>query len=186
MRILNFQRWKLPPSNFSMTFKDSIWKDDILFFTNVKTNTLSFSIQRKCKWENFKLKNLLMFEDLTWNLSHSIAICHKTKPLQETLKDKNLKFDSKLVTLAKNSLWHTWNLKLLITWKTSLAHTSNLNIETLNNLKNSLRHTFSNFNVETLNNLKNSLRHTFSNFNVETLNNLKNSLSHPLNLKLET
>jgi hypothetical protein len=36
---LNFQRWKLSPSNFSMTFKDSIWKEDILN-TNVTTNTL--------------------------------------------------------------------------------------------------------------------------------------------------
>ncbi len=40
MRILNFQRWKLPPSNFSMTFKDSIWKEDILT-TKATTNTLS-------------------------------------------------------------------------------------------------------------------------------------------------
>jgi hypothetical protein len=39
MHILNFQRWKLPPSNFSMTFKDSIWKEDILH-TNVITNNL--------------------------------------------------------------------------------------------------------------------------------------------------
>ena len=56
---------QLQPSNFSMTFKDSIWKDDILLNTNAKTNTLCFFIQMKCKWENFKLKNLLMFEDLT-------------------------------------------------------------------------------------------------------------------------
>jgi len=38
--ILNFQRWKLAPSNFSMTFKDSIWKEDILN-TKTTTNTLS-------------------------------------------------------------------------------------------------------------------------------------------------
>jgi hypothetical protein len=62
--------------------------------------------------------------------------------------------------LAKNFLWHTWNLKLWTTWKTFLAHTSNLNVETLNNSKNFFPHTFSNFNVETLNNLKNSLPHT--------------------------
>jgi hypothetical protein len=144
MHILNFQRWKLPPSNFSMTFKDSIWKDDILLNINAKTNTLCFSIQMKCKWGNFKLKNLLMFEVFTWNLSHSIATCHKTKTLQETLKHlkkiscTNLKFDLKLVTFAKNSLWHIWNLKLSRTWKTSLAHTSNVNVETLNNSKNFL------------------------------------------------
>jgi hypothetical protein len=36
----------------------------------------------------------------------------------------------------------------------------------------------SNFNVETFKNSKNSLPHTFSNFNVENLKNLKNSLSH--------
>jgi len=48
-----------------MTFKDSIWNDDILLNTNAKTNTLCFCIQMKCKWENLKLKSLLMFEDLT-------------------------------------------------------------------------------------------------------------------------
>jgi hypothetical protein len=31
----------------------------------------------------FQVENLLMFEDLTSNLSHLITICHKTKPLQE-------------------------------------------------------------------------------------------------------
>ncbi len=85
----------------------------------------------------------------------------------EKLSCTNLKFDLKLVTLANNFLWHTWNLKLSTTWKTSLTHTSN-------------------FNIESFNNLKNSLPHTFANFNVESLNNLKNSLSHTLNLKLET
>jgi len=58
-----------------------------------------------------------------------------------------------------------------------------LKFEAFNNLKN-LAHT-SNFNVETLNNSKNSLPHTFSNLNIETLNNLKNSLPHILNLKLK-
>jgi len=32
------------------------------------------------------MKNLLMFEYLTSNLFHSIAICHQAKPLQKTLK----------------------------------------------------------------------------------------------------
>ncbi len=59
----------------------------------------------------------------------------------EKLSCTNLKFDLKLITLAKNSLWHT-KLKLSRTWKTSLAHTSNLNVETFNNSKNSLPHTF--------------------------------------------
>ncbi len=141
MRIINFQRWKLPPSNLSMIFKDSIWKDDILLNTNAKINIVCFSIQMKCKWEISKLKNLLMFEDLIWNLSHSIAICHKIKPFTgnpqtlEKLSCTNLKFDLKLVILAKNSLRHTWNSKLSTTWKTSLVHTfSNFNVETFNNL----------------------------------------------------
>ncbi len=85
-----------------------------------------------------------------------------TRNLQtlEKLSYTNLKFDLKLVTLAKNSLWHIWNLKLSITWETCLAHTSNFNVETLNNLKNFLSHIFSNFNIETFNNLKNSCSHT--------------------------
>jgi hypothetical protein len=36
----------------------------------------------------------------------------------------------------------TWNLKLLITWKTFLAYTSILKVITLNNSKNSLPHFF--------------------------------------------
>ncbi len=180
MRILSSQSWKLPPSNFSITFKDSIWKDDILLNINAKTNTLYYSIQMKCKWENYKLKNLLMFEDFTWNSPTQLLYVSKQnlykKPL--TLEKKictNLKFDLKLVKLVKNSLWHTWNLKLSTAGKTSFAHISNFNIETFNNFKNSLPHTFSNFNVETFNNSKNYLPHTFSNFNVETFNNSKNS-----------
>jgi hypothetical protein len=81
------------------------------------------------------MKNLLMFEDLTWNLSHSIVICHETKPLQETLKH------------LKNPFLHksqTWMLK------------------PFNNSKNSLPRTFLNFNFETFNNLKNSLSHTLN------------------------
>jgi hypothetical protein len=58
----------------------------------------------------------------------------------ENLSCTNLKFDLKLLTLANNSLWHTWNLKLSTTWKTSLTHTSNFNIESFNNLKNSSTH----------------------------------------------
>jgi hypothetical protein len=155
MCILNLQRWKLPPSNFSMTFKDSIWKDDILLNTSAKTNTLCFYIQMNCKWENFKLKNLLMFEDLTWNLSHWIVICHKTKPSQETVKHlKNF--------LAQFEIWlETCNIgkKLFLT---------HLKLEAFNNLKNLscthlklqcwnpsttwrifFPHIFSNYNVET-------------------------------------
>jgi hypothetical protein len=59
---------------------------------------------------------------------------------------------------------------------------------TFKNLKTSFPKTFtrnlknfsytSNFNVETFNNSKNSILHIFSNFNVENLKNLKNSLSH--------
>jgi hypothetical protein len=69
-----------------------------------------------------------------------------------------LKFGLKLVGLAKNSLWHTWNLNLSTTWK-NFSYTSNFNVETFNNSKNSLPHTFSNFNIENLKNLKNSVSH---------------------------
>ncbi len=107
-----------------------------------------------------------------------------TRNLQtlEKLSYTNLKFDLKLVTLAKNSLWHIWNLKLSIIWETCFAHTSNFNVETLNNLKNSLSHTFSNFNIETFNNLKNSCSHTLHLKNtlahLKTYNTLKKSLPH--------
>jgi hypothetical protein len=63
----------------------------------------------------------------------------------------------------------------------SLTH---LKLEAFNNFKTSLPHT-SKLNVETLNNSKNFLAHTFSNFNIETFNKLKNFLPHTFNLKLE-
>jgi hypothetical protein len=143
MHIFNFQKWKLPPSNFSMTFKDSIWKDDILLNTNVKTNILCLFYSNELQVINFKLKNLLTFEELSSNLSHSITIYHKTKPLQEnpqTFEKKNctnLKFHLKFVKMAKNFLWNIWNFKLSTSWK-PLFHTpqsSTLKFSTTWNLK---------------------------------------------------
>jgi hypothetical protein len=80
MCILNFQRWKLPPSNLSTTFKDSIWKNDTMFNTNAKTNILCLSTRMKLQVGELQYENLLMFENLISNLSHSIVICQKTKP----------------------------------------------------------------------------------------------------------
>jgi hypothetical protein len=108
-----------------------------------------------------------------------------TRNLQtlEKLSCTNLKFGLKLVGLAKNSFWHTWNLNLSTTWK-NFSYTSNFNVETFNNSKNSLPHTFSNFNIETsktwrtlfhtfeLKALKNTLPH------LRTYNTLKKSLPH--------
>jgi len=34
----------------------------------------------KLQTKKIQFENLLMFKDLTSNISHSIAICHKTKP----------------------------------------------------------------------------------------------------------
>jgi hypothetical protein len=56
---------KVATIKLSMIFKDSIWKDDILLNTSAKINTLCLFIQMNYKWKNFKLKNLLMFEDHT-------------------------------------------------------------------------------------------------------------------------
>jgi hypothetical protein len=52
----------------------------------------------------------------------------------EKLSCKNLKFDLKLVTLAKNNLWHTWNLKLK-DLKNTFPH-----LRTYNTLKKSFPH----------------------------------------------
>jgi hypothetical protein len=57
------------------------------------------------KFQDEKLANV---ENFTWNLSHSIVICHKTKPLQETLKHLE---------------------------KKKIAQISNLNVEILQQLK---------------------------------------------------
>jgi hypothetical protein len=113
-------------------------ESDILLNTNAKTNTLCLSIQMNCKWENFNLKNLLMFEDLTSNLSHSITIVTKQNLYKKTFKHLKT-FLHKLETSFETSN----NGK-----KISLTH---LKLEDFNKLKNSLPHT-SNFNVETLNN----------------------------------
>ncbi len=76
-----------------------------------------------CKWENFKLKNLLMFEDLTWNLSHSIAI----------VKKQNL-------YKKPSNIWKTFLHKFEIWFETCnigkkffLTH---LKLKAFNNLKN--------------------------------------------------
>ncbi len=100
MRILNFQRWKLPPSNFSMTFKDSIWKEDILN-TNATTNILkleSWSFQQLKElssksfhfetwyfqkqvfhsWKNYNtLKKSLPHLPLTWKDYYSLCNLYK-------------------------------------------------------------------------------------------------------------
>ncbi len=96
-------------------------------------------------------------------------------------------------TLNKKTLEHlkyflaqtwnfTWNLQkcqiFILNLKTSFPHTSNFNVETFNNSKNSFAHTFSNFTVKSFNISKNFLTHIFSNFKVETFNNLKNSFAH--------
>ncbi len=74
MRILNFQRWKLPPSNFSMTFKDSIWKEDILN-TNATTNTLKLE-----SWSFQQLKELSSkdFHFETWYFQKQVFHTWKT------------------------------------------------------------------------------------------------------------
>ncbi len=164
--ILNFQRWKLPPSNFSMTFKDSIWKNDILLNTNAKT-FLCLSIQMNWKWEKFKLKNLLTFEDFTSNFSHSMAICHKTKCLQENpqtfekISCTSLKFHLKLATMAKNSLPHTWNLKLSTTWK-PLFHTFQISMLKLSTTWRIFFHTLSQTSTLKLSATWRTLFHTLS------------------------
>jgi hypothetical protein len=86
----------------------------------------------------------------------------------------NVKFDLKVVTLTKNFLWHTWNLKLSTTWKTSFAHFFKLQRCNLQQLEKSLPHIFSNFNVESFNNLENTLPH------LRTYNTLKKFLPHLL------
>jgi hypothetical protein len=140
------------------------------------------------KFQNGKLGNVwrphLKSLPLNCYMSQNKTFTRNPQRL-EKLSCTNLKFDLKLVTLANNSFWHTWNLKLWTTWKISLAHTSNLNVETLNNSKNSFSHTFSNFNVETFNNLNNSFSHfkilkhlenlSFTHFE---LKNLKNTFPH--------
>ncbi len=178
---------------FSMTLKDSIWKedilntnattntriwnDDILSNANAKTNTLWFCTQMKCKWENLKLKKLLMFEDLTWNLSPQNKTFTRNPQTLEKLSCTNLKFGLKLVGLAKNSLWHTWNLNLSTTWRIlfhSLSQTSTLKTS---KTWRTLFHTFElkTWNLKTL---KNTLPH------LRTYNTLKKSLPHlPLTWK---
>jgi hypothetical protein len=164
MCILNFQRWKLPPSNFSMTLKDSIWNDDILLNTNFKTNTLCFLYSNEVQVGEFEVEKLVNvwrphLKSLPFNgyMSQNKTFTRNPQTF-EKLSCTNLKFGLKLIGLAKNSLWHTWNLNLSTTWK-NFSYTSNFNVETFNNSKNSPPHTFSNFNVENLKNLKNFLSH---------------------------
>jgi len=94
---------------------------------------------------------------------------------------------NKTFTIKPSNTWKTFLHKFEISFETcnngkhfSLTH---LKLEDFNNLKAFLPHT-SNFNIKTFNNSKNSFPHTFSNFNVETFNKSKNSLPHTWNLKI--
>jgi hypothetical protein len=127
MRILNFQRWKLPPSNFSMTFKDSIWKEDNLN-TNATTNTLLkrlkvveeiFDTSHKVEKETSNTcnneKNSLWH---TWNSILSTSprpLLHKPQTFNESkdsLPHFFLNFKVEIINNSKNCLWNTLTLKL--------------------------------------------------------------------------
>jgi hypothetical protein len=49
---------KLPPSNFSMIFKDSIWHDDIFLNTNAKTNILCIFYLNELSMKKLQAKKL--------------------------------------------------------------------------------------------------------------------------------
>jgi hypothetical protein len=160
MRILNFQRRKLPPLNFSMTFKDSIWKDDILLNTNVKTNTLYISIQMNYKWENFKFKK----NSNVW------------KPHFKSLPLNHYMWQNKTFTKKSSNTWKTLLHKLEILVETCnngkylcLAH---LKLEAFNNLKTSFS---TNLKLQRWNfeQFEKTPFHTFSNLNIQTFNKLK-------------
>ncbi len=65
---------------FSWLSKTPFGKKIFCFNINSKINTLCLFIQMKLQVGKLQFENLLMLEDLVWNLSRSIAICHKTKP----------------------------------------------------------------------------------------------------------
>ncbi len=67
-RILNFQRWKLPPSNFSMTFKHSIWNEDILN-TKATINTLKLESWSFQQFEELSSKH---FHLETWYFQEQV------------------------------------------------------------------------------------------------------------------
>jgi hypothetical protein len=97
-----------------MTFKDSIWKEDILNM-NATTNILSkdWKLWKKSLTTHVNLKGKKKVLSLA-NL-HKLETCNN----------------------AKNSLWPIWNFTLSITQR-AFFHT----LQTFNELKNSFAHTF--------------------------------------------
>ncbi len=84
----------------------------------------------------------------------------------------NLKFHLKLAIMAKNSFWHTWNLKLS-TWK-PLFHTPQNSTLKLSTTWRTFFHTFFETSTLKLSTNQKTLLHTFQ---LKTWN-LKNTLPH--------
>jgi hypothetical protein len=121
MRILNFEKWKLPPSNFSMTFKDSIWKEDILK-KNAITNTLFKRLKAleeifhtSCQFDIFNISKTSFLHTSNIQLIEKLSSTHFLKlqslkfstigrTLFQTLSPWNLILSKNL----KNKFFHTW------------------------------------------------------------------------------
>jgi len=159
MCILNFQRWKLPPSNFSMTFKDSIWKENILN-TNVTINTL--------------FKRLKALQEI-FNTSHKLEKKRKLLTLTNLLLHK-LEISLETCNNGNFFFWHTWNFTLS-TVRSPFFHT----LQTFNESKNSLPHTFWNFKVEILTTWKTFFQ-TFSPWNLTLSKTWRTSFPHLKNV----
>jgi hypothetical protein len=83
LHILNFQRWKLAPSYFSMTFKDSIWKEHILNANALQTifqKIKSFGRKSLTPHVNLKRKKFITCKSLVtqaWNFTWNLQPCKK-------------------------------------------------------------------------------------------------------------
>jgi hypothetical protein len=136
-----------------MTFKGSIWKDDILLNINFKTTILFY----------------FLFKWITSGKLQVQKISNVWKPHFKSFSFNRYMWQNKTFTKKPLNIWKNFLHKLEISFETynnckylCLAH---LKLEAFNNLKTSLPQT-SNFNVETFNILKNSFTHTW-NLNIQ-------------------
>jgi len=138
----------------------------------------------KCKWKNYKLKNMLMFEDFTWNSPTQLLYVSKQnlyKKPSKTWKTFLHKLEIWLETCKIGKKFFLTHLKFeaFNIWKNLFCTHFKLQHWNPQQFEELFPHTFSNFNVETLNNSKNFF-HTLSQTSTLKPSTIQRTLFHTL------
>jgi hypothetical protein len=174
-----------------MTFKDSIWKEDILN-TNATTNTLSkdwklwkkiFGPSRKLEKKIFYHLQIFYYTSLKFHLKFHLKLATMRKTLFETLETSQFQqlkeffyFTHLKRSMSRKNLFHTflpWNLILSKTWRNLLP--------TSHSLRNGLLLSLHPCKLKAFLQTQRPFFHT-----PQTFNESMNSLPHTFILKLDT